>query len=141
MTSLFGYARFALGATALFVVCMLTGPLEHLQPRGRRQGTPQAKYEVVVSYNCCSLAQGSRLQDIHEELSHASVICMQGTRRRQVGNQPLAFHETEKFWHIDAGYPSRGNRHTGVSISLAKRSHRREDLHSMAFPVKGALVG
>ena len=133
-------AIIALSATTLLGLCMLTSPLEHLQPQGREQSASGTKYEVAVSYHCYSFAKTPKLQDNLEELSHASAICMLGIRRKQLGGQSLAFPECDNFWHIGPCYSHAKEAHSGFCSPFQQISQEGEPLQH-GIPYKGSIVG
>ena len=84
-------------------------------------------FGYCVTYNCMSLSREGRLEAILQAMKWATVVCIQGTMHRQptvgdLGEHSLPVHAYEigQFYIIDAGVPTKGNKHAGVPLAINK---------------------
>eukprot|EP00973_Karenia_brevis_P009439 1273774-Karenia_brevis.AAC.1 len=63
---------------------------------------------MYIVYNVLSLLRGGGQQDVVQQLGHASVVGLIGTREKQLSG-PLESYERHGFQHFVAGYPAGGN--------------------------------
>ena len=90
----------------------------------------------IVSYNCMSAVEASRIQDFTEHLQIAQVLCLQGTRFRI--NSPYIGCRHDNFFAIWWGY-GRGthtSRSTGCSTCINNRFRKERDIAGIFFPPK-----
>ena len=99
------------------------------------------KVRYYVSYNVLSLRKSCRLIDILSELHFCTVICMQGTRERQVNKLNMHVRTCEHFKVFHCGYTSASNSHAGVSIAINLRHVHEKQIHSFAYPENPLIAG
>ena len=92
----------------------------------------------IVSYNCMSAVDASRIQDIIEHLQIAQVRCLQETRFRAKSDSPYIGCRHDNFFESRWGY-SRGthtNRSTGCSTCFNNRFWNERDIAGILSPPK-----
>ena len=107
--------------------------LNHLFPQETSQRLNGA-VEHVVSFNVQTLKGISREMDVHSELSHASVLCLQGTREMATYDNPVRVKKCGAYTRYIAGYSKSSSNHAGVSISLRSVDHPPNQTVGISFP-------
>jgi exonuclease III len=103
---------------------------------------PLGSYRIC-SYNPLSLVHVGRTREVHKVLGGREghhVIGMQGTRLA-AQTKDVQLQTVEGYSFFNFGYPTKGNCHTGVSLSFCRRRFRPKHFVSVANPKSGPLAG
>ena len=95
---------------------------------------------LFATYNCLSLRQDGRNDDISEAFRTCSAYALQGTRKF-TGDDPCLRTRTKDFVHFDFGYAHGGNAHTGVQIAIHRRHIGEQSVKQIAYPDQKYLRG
>lgn len=96
----------------------------------------------MVQYNPCSLVEDGREAFVLSRFDHCSVVSLTATRYVQkLGQPPVGFRRTGKWYIFYANRPLRNNRHTGVLLAFNRRWFVREALNKIAFPMDATIQG
>ena len=127
----------------LALVCLSAAGFmfQHLTAHAEKVEREERRRLKVATFSPMSVAQTGRTEEIHRVLSTCSVIALQGTREKQISDQPIAQFCTAGYHRIVAGYGKKGNRHAGVSLSLKSKHYSLNTIHAMDWPKDPRLAG
>ena len=119
----------ALMATAAAISTFLS-PLLSKVPEVAGKKVPH-KYQYYVSYNCLSMRQVGRQQQVLHEFRHTKIVCLQGTRERVIMNKPVQVTRANGFTIVKAGYMHTNNSHSGVTIAVNNKMVPEKCIHCL----------
>ena len=91
------------------------------------------RYQYYVSYNCLSMRQTGRQQQVLQEFRNAKIVCLQGTRDRAMSGKPVHVTKTNGFTIVKTGYMQTSNSHSGVTIAINNSIVPEKCIHSICY--------